>query len=155
MDETARRPDWWMASDGRWYPPQSPTDQPLGPVEQPLVHIGDIAVSQSWVVTPQGNRPVRDVTWSVTDLSRTYRTIPAWAIVATIIGFFFFLLGLLFLLVKETKTEGWIQVSVQAPGFMHTTSIPVHSPAQVADIHGRVNYARSLTAHAQPPGLSH
>lgn len=117
--------------------------------EQPLVVVGEITVSASWVVTPAGNQLVKDVNWTVTDLSRSYRATPSWAIVAAVIGFFFFLLGLFFLLVKEDRTDGWIQVTVSAPGFSHSTSIAVRSMGQVADVHNRVNYARSVTAAAQ------
>jgi hypothetical protein len=69
-----------------------------------------------------------------------------WAIVCAIIGFFLFLIGLLFLLVKETTTRGAMQVTVFGPGFVHSTNIPVTSQAQVADINARVNHARMLAA---------
>jgi hypothetical protein len=52
---------------------------------------------------------------------------------------------------------------VTGPGFIYSTSIPVTSPAQVADINARVNYARTLAAavqqapyqgmNDQPPGM--
>lgn len=29
MTETARGPDWWQASDGKWYPPQPEAPQPV------------------------------------------------------------------------------------------------------------------------------
>lgn len=144
-----QQPGGWSGSQPVGGHPPTPS-YGGGPLpEQPLVAIGDITVSSSWVVTPAGNRFVKDVTWTVTDMSRTYRAIPTWAIVMAVIGFFFFLLGLFFLLVKEERTEGWVQVTVQAPGFVHVASIPVRRVAEVADIHNRVNYARSLTAAAQ------
>lgn len=80
-----------------------------GPAEQPLVTIGDIVVSRNWVVTPSGTQPLRAVTWSLSDMTTTSTGIPTWAIVCTIIFVWFFLLGLLFLLAKETKTQGSIQ----------------------------------------------
>lgn len=126
----------------------------MDPYAQPgaepmLVSIGDIAVSQSWVTTPSGVRPVGEVSWSITDLSRTTEKIPVWAIVCTIIFVWFCLLGLLFLLAKERRTEGYVQVVVQAPGFVHTTQLPVYSTEQIADYNGRLNYARSITASSQ------
>ncbi len=53
-------------------------------------------------------------------------------------------IGLLFLLMKEKKTTGHVQVTVSGGGRYHTTSIPVSSPEQVIDLMNRVNYARSL-----------
>ena len=58
------------------------------------------------------------------------------------------LLGLLFLLVKEERTTGVMQVAVQADGFYHATQIPVGNVAAVADVENRVNYIRSLVASA-------
>jgi hypothetical protein len=57
-------------------------------------------------------------------------------------------LGLLFLLAKETKTQGVVQVTVQGPNFVHFTQIPVYHPSAVSDVNSRVNFARSLTAAA-------
>jgi len=118
------------------------------PSEELLVSIGDIGVTRSWVITPSGTRPVAQVQWMFTDMSRTTQAIPVWAIVCAIVFFVFCLLGLFFLLVKETRTEGWVQIVVQGPGFVHTTQLPVSSPAQVADYNNRVNYARAVSAAA-------
>jgi hypothetical protein len=120
--------------------------QPQAP---PLVTIGDISCTQEQVITPSGTRPIAAVSWSFNDMSRTWQTIPTWAVVCAAVGFFlvcFF--SLLFLLAKETKTEGWVQVVVQGPGFVHTSHIPVYSAYQVSDYAARVNYARSLSAAA-------
>jgi hypothetical protein len=119
------------------------------PAAEPmLVTIGDIGVTPSTVVTPSGTRPVGKVQWMFTDMSRTTQAIPTWAVVCTVVFFVFCLLGLLFLLVKETRTEGYVQVIVQGPGFVHTAQLPVSSVAQVADYSARVNYARSVSAAA-------
>ncbi|MBO0848977.1 MAG: hypothetical protein J2P20_05935 [Pseudonocardia sp.] len=112
--------------------------------EPVLVTIGDIGVSQNWVYTPSGIRPVREVNWMFTDLSRTSQVIPTWAIVCTVIFVWFCLLGLLFLLAKEERTEGYVQIVVQGRGLLHTVQLPVSSVYQVADYNQRVNYARSL-----------
>ena len=147
-----------MSDAGGHPPPNGPGAMPANaggfqPVEQPLVTIGDIVVSQSWVVTPSGTRPVGSVMWSMSDMTTTTTAIPTWAIVCTVIFVFFFLLGLLFLLAKETKTQGSVQVVVQAPGFTHFTQIPAYHPGVAQDINARVNYARALSAAAQqlPP----
>lgn len=118
--------------------------------EAPLVQIGDITVSGHWVVTPQGSRPVAESAWAVADMSRTTRTTPTWAIVCAIVGFFFvFLFSLLFLLAKDERTDGWLQVTVSAPGFAHMTTIPVYNRWQVSDTYNRVAHARSIARNAQ------
>lgn len=109
-----------------------------------LVTIGDITCNQQQVITPSGVAPISAVNWNVADMSRTDQRIPPWAIILAILFFVFCLLGLLFLLVKQTRTSGYVQVTVQGPRFLHTTQIPVSSAAQIADLHARVNYARSL-----------
>jgi hypothetical protein len=118
-------------------------------VNELLVTIGDIEVSQHTVITPSGSCPVREANWMFTDLSRTVQRIPVWAIVCTVIFFVFCFLGLLFLLAKEEHTEGFVQVVVQGPRLVHTVQLPVFSPAQVMDVNQRVNYARALTAAAR------
>jgi hypothetical protein len=70
---------------------------------------------------------------------------PTVAIVLAIIFFIFCLLGLFFLLMKEKVTTGHVQVTVNSGGRFHSTMIPVSSPQAVADIMGRVNYARSVS----------
>lgn len=113
-----------------------------------LVTIGDIACTNTEVITPSGRCPVGAATWTFTDMSRTTKAIPTWAIVCTVIFFVFCLLGLLFLLVKEEHTEGGVQVVVQAPGLLHQIQLPVSSVGQVQDYAARVAYARSLTVAA-------
>jgi hypothetical protein len=114
-----------------------------------LVTIGDIACTADFVITPSGTLPIRDATWTFTDMSRTSEGIPTWAIVCTVIFVWLCFLGLLFLLVKERRTEGSVQITVQGPQFVHVVQLPVFSPAQVADYNARVNYARSLAAAAR------
>ena len=137
-----------------WQPQGEPTGQverwaqPPGfaPVRPTLVTIGDIACTQEEVITPSGRQPINTVTWTFTDMSQTSQGIPAWAIVLAIVFFVVCFLGLLFLLAKESRTTGWVQVTVQGNRFLHQVQLPVGSMAQVADYNARVNYARSLSA---------
>jgi hypothetical protein len=115
------------------------------PIDRPLVIIGDITCTQTSVWTPSGGAPIGRVTWNVADMTRTDTAIPAWAIVLAILFFVFCLLGLLFLLVKEKRVSGWMQVTVQGPELLHTTQIPISSAAQSADVHARVSYARTIS----------
>jgi hypothetical protein len=117
------------------------------PQEPPLVTIGDIACTREEAITPSGTRPIGEVTWTFTNLSQTWQTTPTWAVICAIAGFFVVcVFSLFFLLAKEDKTQGWVQVAVQAPGFVHTTWLPVYSAHQVRDYMARVDYARSLSA---------
>jgi hypothetical protein len=116
--------------------------------EQVLVTIGDIQVTPSHVITPVGSAPIGSVTFLMTDMSRTTTGIPAWAIVCAILFFIICLLGLLFLLAKEERTDGWVQVVVQGPHLLHTVQLPVYAPQQVWEYNARVNYARSVAAAA-------
>jgi hypothetical protein len=69
--------------------------------------------------------------------------------VCAVVFFVFCFLGLLFLLVKERHTEGFVQVVVQGPHLLHTVQLPVWAPEQVWDLNQRVNYARSLAVAAR------
>ncbi|UEA58171.1 hypothetical protein LK459_16430 [Gordonia otitidis] len=117
-----------------------------GPI---LVSIGDIACTHAQVFTPVGSAPVRGSRWSFVDLSRTTREIPQWAIIVAVITAVLFCgLGLLFLLVKEDRTIGLVQVSVAAGNLTYTTAIPVASAAAIGDLMARVEYAQSLAYQA-------
>ncbi|TCO43462.1 hypothetical protein EV646_11238 [Kribbella antiqua] len=128
---------------GPHQPPQSLPLQalPAGPV---LVTVGDISVEQHRIVTPAGVMPTQGTNWSAMDMSRTEEKIPGWAIVMAIIFALACLLGLLFLLCKERKTTGFVQVTVQNGNRTHNTHVGVTSPRDVADTLARVNFARTL-----------
>jgi hypothetical protein len=119
---------------------------PISSHEQVLVTIGDIAVTPTQVITPGGSYPLAGTTWTVQENVQQSEGIPTWAIVLTIIFVWFCLLGLLFLLVKERKFQGYVQVGVQGRGFFHATQIPVGNPLQVGHIQQQVNYVRSIVA---------
>ena len=117
---------------------------------QPLVQIGDISVDQQWVRTPSGSARTGQVTWTLQDLTRREQVIPTYAIIlAVVTSVMTCLLGLLFLLIKEERPRGWLQVTVQGPNFVHSTQVPVSHQDMVTDVYARVDYARSLTAAAQ------
>jgi hypothetical protein len=135
----------WAGAPGASLEPHL-SDEPV------LVTIGDISVTQSRIFTPSGSIPVSEASWTFTDMSQTTQAIPVWAIVCAVIFFLFCFLGLLFLLAKETRTQGSVQATVTGKGFVHTTQMPVSSPAEVADFGARVNHARSVSAAAQAAG---
>jgi hypothetical protein len=119
-----------------------------GQPEQWLATIGDISISQHWVLTPTGPHPIRGSAWTVTDMSHYQESISALGVVLAILFIWFCLLGLLFLLMKDRKMVGYIQVTVQGSGFHHSTMIPATGPHSVVGVHQMVNYARSLAAAA-------
>ncbi len=116
--------------------------------DMPQISIGDIGVSPQSVFLPSGSFPIGGTTWQIADYSRTEERIPAWAIVCAIVFFLFCLLGLLFLLVKERTTTGYVQVTVSGPGFAHTATVPAQSPQVAQMVTQQVNWARGLAARA-------
>ncbi|MCF3147100.1 hypothetical protein [Streptomyces platensis] len=133
------------------FPPGVPAQPAPGgfqPGAQPggmALSLGDIAVTGDTVMTPAGPMPLRGAVWTATDMSRTEEKIPAHAVVLAIVFFLFCLLGLLFLLMKERVTTGFVQVTVNSGGRHHSTMIPVQSREQVMFVLNQVNYARSLS----------
>lgn len=114
--------------------------------ENLVLTIGDIGVSRSWVVTPNGPAPLQGSQWIVRDMSRTESKIPTWAIVMAILLFVVCFIGLLFLLVKERTTVGYVEVTVHSGSVMHTTQIPVSDPVQIAQVRQLVAQAQTMTA---------
>jgi hypothetical protein len=115
-----------------------------------LLTVGDIGVTAADIVTPNGTAALAGSTWIVSDMSVTERRIPTWAIVCAIVFALACLLGLLFLLVKEDVTRGYVQVSVRSGDLSHMTQIPVTTPVQVAQIRAQVAQAQTLAAQAPP-----
>jgi hypothetical protein len=115
---------------------------------QSITQIGDIGVTATHVITPAGTFPLKGTQWIVTDQSRTRTKIPTVAIVLAIVFIFFCFLSLLFLLMKEEVTEGYVQVTVSNPdaGLYHVASIRAESPETYDYAMRQVNWARSLAA---------
>lgn len=127
-------------------PPPAPGGFQAGPQTSGMsLSLGDIAVSGDTIMTPAGPMPLKGAIWTATDMSRTEEKIPAHAVVLAIIFFLFCLLGLLFLLMKERVTTGFVQVTVNSGGRHHSTMVPVQSREQVMFVLNQVNYARSLS----------
>jgi hypothetical protein len=131
-----------------------PVPPPAGDLQSPegtdpiVLTIGDIGVTHSWVVTPNGNARLAGSQWIARDMTRVESRIPPWAIVVAIVFALACLLGLLFLLVKEQYTTGYVEVSVQAGNLFHATQIPVSGSHQVAHVRQQVSQAQTLAAAA-------
>ncbi|MET9799442.1 hypothetical protein [Streptomyces sp. NPDC006368] len=129
---------------GHGYPQHYPP-VPTGGAGTPLVAIGDITVLPDSIVTPAGTMPLKGAVWNATDMSRTEEKMPTHAIVLAVVFFVFCFLGLLFLLMKEKTTTGFIQVTVTSGGRHHSTMIPATGPDTFHMVMGQINYARSLS----------
>ncbi|MFD7337017.1 hypothetical protein ACFV98_13555 [Streptomyces violascens] len=127
----------------QWGPP--PQHLPAATGGAPVLSLGDITVVNGSIMTPAGPLPLKGAVWNATDMSRTEEKIPTHAIVLAIIFFIFCLLGLLFLLMKEKTTTGFIQVTVTSGGRHHSTMIPANDAGTFPWVMGQVNYARSLS----------
>ncbi|MET9726840.1 hypothetical protein [Streptomyces zaomyceticus] len=125
-------------------PPQHMPGPPQG-AGAPLLSLGDITVVGDQIITPAGPMPLKGAVWNVMDMSRTEEKMPTVAIVLAVIFFIFCLLGLLFLLMKEKQTTGFIQVTVTSGGRHHATMIPARGPDTIHWVMGQLNYARSLS----------
>lgn len=112
-----------------------------------LVQLADIQITSTTVRTPAGEFPLRGSQWQVSEHWLTERKTPTWAIVLAIVGFcLVFAFALLFLLVKETRFHGTVQVSVHNGPHHYVAHIPVTHQDQVRAISSQVNYVRSLAA---------
>ncbi|WP_327285029.1 MULTISPECIES: hypothetical protein [unclassified Streptomyces] len=107
--------------------------------------LGDITIAGDQIITPSGPMPLRGAMWNATDFSRTETKIPTHAVVLAIVFFLFCLLGLLFLLMKEKTTTGYIQVTVTSGGRHHSTMIPAVDASTFPWVMNQINYARSLS----------
>ncbi|GGO08232.1 hypothetical protein GCM10011576_13450 [Micromonospora parathelypteridis] len=110
------------------------------------MQIAEITVSPPVIRTPAGVLPLAGATWHVADYWQREEKVATWALVCAIVGFFclaFF--SLLFLLVKETRHHGTVQVTVTHGYQQYVARIPVSDQGQVQHINNQVNYARSLS----------
>ncbi|MFB7912404.1 hypothetical protein [Streptomyces sp. NPDC056061] len=123
--------------------PQQPGMPPIG---APMLTLGDITVMNDQIVTPVGPMPLKGAVWTATDLSHTEERIPTVAIVLAIVFALLCLVGLLFLLMKEKRTTGFIQVSVTSGGRHHSTMIPANGPETFPWVMAQLNSARAMSA---------
>jgi hypothetical protein len=121
---------------------------------QLLGTVGDISFSANSVNVPGRSFPMAGTIWNVRDMSVTTTRIPGWAIVCAILFALFCLLGLFFLLVKETTTTGYVEVEVRHGADYHVSQIPVQGTHTIMQVRQIVDYARSLAtwAYGQQPG---
>lgn len=144
-------PGYGVPPQGAQPPAQVPGWQHGGPPQQygpgaTLLTIGDIAITETGIMTPAGLMPLKGAVWTVSDMSRTESKTPTYAVVLAVVFALACLVGLFFLLIKENVTTGYAQVTVNSGGKYHATMIPVRGPQDIYAITQQVNYARSLSA---------
>ncbi|WP_086830973.1 hypothetical protein [Streptomyces sp. NRRL B-24572] len=122
-----------------------PPQYPAGFGGVPTLAIGDISVVGDQILTPAGPMPLKGAVWNAMDMSRVEEKIPTVAIVLAVVFAVFCLLGLLFLLMKEKQTTGYVQVTVSSGGRHHSTLIPAGSPDTFYAVMNQINYARTLS----------
>jgi hypothetical protein len=118
------------------------------PLPSPSINsltIGDIAIMGDSVITPNGSGKLAEAQWLFSDFSRTETKIPTNAIVLAIVFAFLCLIGLLFLLMKEKVTTGYVEVTVRLGDVMHRTSIPVTNQTQIDHVRQLVGSAQSMS----------
>ena len=118
-----------------------------GPTQPDVVitEIAGIRVTSSAVWTPAGAFPLRGSQWTVTNRWTTRRVVPRWAIVAAVLGFFVMLaFSLLFLRIRTTVVEGYVEVAVTNGPYRYSGRVPVRDDADARRIHAQVGYLRSL-----------
>jgi hypothetical protein len=132
--------------------PKQTTPPPLKPQPQgnsSILTIGDIAITSEKVITPNGTGSLADSQWIFSDMSRTESRMPAIAVILAIVFALLCLIGLLFLLMRETTTTGYAEVSMHSGNLYHKVQIPISSKADVDRVRELVNKAQSLAAQAR------
>lgn len=117
---------------------------PAPPAEPWLLQLGDVGVTPTWVVTPRGTAPLAGSEWWGVQRTGYTQHIPVWAIILAVV---LFPIGLLFLLAKETRVTGWVEVTVRSGALVHVTTVPADA-VQLPYVLGQVQYARDLAARA-------
>jgi hypothetical protein len=111
--------------------------------EVAVLTIGEIVVSPHWVVTPSGNAALAGSQWVVSDQTRSAKKHPVWTIVLAVL---LFPIGLLFLLITNEDTVGYVEVKVRGDGLAYTAQVPVRGPDAVQTIRRQVAQAESMAA---------
>lgn len=111
--------------------------------------LGDIGITEHWVVTPHGTAPLGRVHFSALDRTYVQEKIPTHAIVLAVVFAVFCLLGLLFLLMKEQVVTGSIEVTVWSDELHHQTYLPVRNAAERHHWTAAVQHAQGLADRAR------
>ena len=114
--------------------------------EQFFLTIGDIGLTRDAIVTPNGTAPLKGSQWIVADQTTTAQKIPTYAIVLAVVFAIFCLLGLLFLLLKEEVTTGYVLVTVRSGDLYYSCQIPCGNQQAITSVRAAVTQAQSAAA---------
>ena len=120
------------------------TTPPPPPPQAFLLTIGDVGITQTQIITPNGSGALVGSQWIFVDTSRTETKIPTVAIILAIVFALFCLIGLLFLLMKEKTTTGYVEVTVRSGNVFYKTQIPVNTQAKIDEIRQLVSKVQAL-----------
>jgi hypothetical protein len=123
-----------------------PGPPPRFAVGEPVVaRFGRITVTDTVVRTSTRVFALRGSVWRTFDYWQRRRVTPDWAVVLAVLGFFVVpFVSLLFLLVKEERVSGVLQVAVWDGVRQHAVDLPVRSPVELRNWRRQVDYVRSL-----------
>ncbi len=123
-----------------------PGPPPRFAVGEPVVaRFGRITVTDTMVRTSTRVFALRGSVWRTFDYWQRRRVTPDWAVVLAVLGFFVVpFVSLLFLLVKEERVSGVLQVAVWDGVRQHAVDLPVRSPVELRNWRQQVDYVRSL-----------
>lgn len=130
--------------------PTSPPMYPSGAGDPVLLTVGDVAVTRTSVLLPYGRFPLRGTTWTVQNQVFMTTGTPSWAVIMAVLGMLFIcVFSLLFLLAKENKASGYLEVTVRGPdGLCHVTRIAALDPYTAQWVYQQVGQAQALAAAA-------
>jgi hypothetical protein len=130
-----------------------PAPPAAGVTQQDVVlhQVGNIAVTATEIIASTVRHPLAGSTWTVEDHTKVVRRTSAAGVIMAICTFWLCGLGLLFLLLKEDKLVGFVQVTVSGPGFHAATQVnmgawakdPINATARIAGVESTVSSIRA------------
>ncbi|SNT01790.1 hypothetical protein SAMN06309944_1787 [Micrococcales bacterium KH10] len=120
------------------------------PTQPTLVSIGNIHVGGEQVTTPVGTWSTADINISTQDNTQISTYTPGWAIALAVIFVWFFLLSLLFLLVRNPRMSGSVTVTVWASnGQSYSDTLWINNEYEHRDVFNRVQFAQNLIGQSR------
>lgn len=127
-----------------------------------MANLGDVQVYERVIVTPVGQWPMRGAQFLIAQQPQVVRRTTTAGVVLAICsvvlalvtaaftcgGGLIFLLGLLFLLLKDEGLAGPAIVLVRSGGQMYQAQVPLVSPSQLPWLVNNINYCQALAARA-------
>ena len=127
-----------------------------------MANLGDVQVYERVIVTPVGQWPMRGAQFLLAQQPQVVRRTTTAGVVLAIVsvvlalvtavftcgGGLIFLLGLLFLLLKDEQLAGPAIVLVRSAGQLYQAQVPLVAPSQLPWLVNNINYCQALAARA-------